>query len=140
MLNNISWDSYWTVLTITSIVYYIFTGWFYYRHDILRQLAGKRAPAAASLTTPSFSQFIEDPILPVVHACMEEITAYLEQAAYIRLEKTELLNGLKLIAKKYPAICQSSYQAPVEKMIQFELKEKCAVALHVEEIRKLWIE
>jgi len=148
MVNNISWGSYWSVLTIMVIIYYAYVLLVYYRDDLRNRLAGKNGRLSAGSFQPTFSvkemqghhENGDDELLPVVQSFTDEMTAYLGQAAYAKAGKPEIIFALQQIAKKYEKIKNSSHQQAVNKLIQFECEDRCAVHLKEEEIKQVWLD
>jgi hypothetical protein len=137
MFNNISWSSYWSVLIVLVILYYIQIGWAYYRREIFRPFPGNKPVKTATSSSSELSA--DDQIFPVVQSFTHEVTAYLEQASQGKSVKNELIYGLRQIARKYPGIQHCSYRSALDQLIEFESKDKCAVALSEEEISQVWL-
>lgn len=147
MLNNISWGSYWTALTILAILYYALIVLLFYWHDLQQMLSAK-----GRLLTSGSSQsgdFAKEGIsnnddgndLPVeVQSFTQEVGAYLEQAKYAGALKEEILFGAKQILKKYPSLKSSEYQEGINNLLLFESKNKCAIHLNNEELRQVWLD
>jgi len=135
MVNNISWGSYWSVLTVLLTVYYAYVLLKYYRSDLRL-----RFQPALHITKKQCHDETGEAILPVVQSFSDEMTAYLEQASQTKAGKNEIIFALQQIAKKYSTIKDSTYQPAMNGLIVFEAKDKCAVHLSEEEIRQVWID
>ena len=147
MVNNISWGSYWSALTIMVIIYYAYIILVYYRDDLRNRLAGKNGRLSAGSFQATFSvkemrdhhETGDDELLPVVQSLTDEMTAYFGQVAYVKAGKAEIIFALQQIAKKYEMIKNSSHRQAVNRLVQFECKDKCAVHLSEEEIKQVWM-
>src|SRR5689334_570517 len=97
MLNNISWGSYSSALTVLLFFYYGYLLLRYYRKDIADRLA---------IASPIQKDKVLEDGTPssLVQALNGEIIAYLEQASYERTMKQELVFGLRQIALKYQSV------------------------------------
>jgi hypothetical protein len=132
MINNISWGSYWSALTVLLFLYYAYVLLRYYRKDIFGRIA----------STPTIQMGKEvknESSLPIVQAFTDEITAYLEQASNAGAIKQEIVFALQQIALKYESLKNSEYQTSVDSLIQLECGNKCAIHLSEEEIRQVWM-
>lgn len=145
-MNNISWGSYWSALTIMVIIYYAYVFLVYYRSDLRNRLAGKDGRLSAGSFQPTHlgkedQEHFEkggDELLPVLQSIIDEMVAYLGQAAYANAGKPEIIFALQQIAKKYGEIKITTHWQAVNKLVQFECKDKCGVHLNEEEIQQVW--
>jgi hypothetical protein len=132
MINNISWGSYWSALTVLLIIYYGYVLLRYYRKDLYGRMV-----ASPSI---QMGKEVEGEIsLPIVQGLTDEITAYLEQASNAGTKKQEIVFALQQIVLKHKSLKNSEYQSAVNSLIQFECKEKCAIHLSEEEIGQVWM-
>ena len=132
MINNISWGSYWSALTVLLFIYYAYVLLRYYRKDIYGRMA-------SSSSIQRGKEFESESSLPIVQGFTDEITAYLEQASYGGAIKQEIVFALQQIALKYKSLKNSEYQTAVDSLIQLECGNKCAIHLSEEEIRQVWM-
>ena len=144
MINNISWASYWTALTILLLLYYAGVLSLFYLPELRHLFSGGRKLSAVDIATDEQlhdeSVAEEMPDLPKeVEALASEVTAFLEQAKYAGSVKEEILFGTQQILKKYPSIKESSFQVGINRLLEFEAKSKCAVHLSHEELRQVWL-
>ena len=133
MLNNISWGSYWSALTVLLFFYYAYLLLRYYRKDIAGRLA----------ITPriQLDKEIEDGTpSTIIQAINDEIIAYLEQASHERTMKQELVFALRKIALKYKSVRNSQYLSAINNLIHVECGNKCGIHLSEEEIRQVWMD
>ena len=147
MVNNISWGSYWSALTTMVIIYYAYVILVYYRDDLRNRLAGKNGRLSAGSFQPTLLKVDNqehsvrggDEVLPVLQSITDEMVAYLGQASYAKAGKTDIIFALQQIARKYEMIEISSHRQAVNKVVQFECKDRCAVHLSEEEIKQVWM-
>ena len=145
MFNNISWTSYWSVLSVLTIIYYAYVLLVYYRSDLRNRLAGKISHSSVGHFPPSqpLTQHQshrvsgEDELFPAVQSLTDEMKAYLEQAGHAL--KEEIIFGLQKIFKKYRVLLNSSYQEAIENLLLLECETKSAVHLSDEEIKQVWM-
>jgi hypothetical protein len=144
MINNISWASYWTALTILLLFYYAGVLALFYLHDIRQLLSGKgKLLTVSAATDQGFHEETPEDEMPElpreIEALANEMTAFLEQAKYAGSVKEEILYGTQQILKKYPTMKGSSFQESINKLLEFEAKSKCAIHLSHEELRQVWL-
>ena len=132
MINNISWGSYWSALTVLLFLYYAYVLLRYYRKDIY-------ARVAASPSIQLDREVENETSLPIVQALTDEVTAYLDQASNAGAKKQEIVFALQQITLKHRSLKNSDYQSAINSLIQFECKDKCAIHLSEEEIRQVWM-
>ena len=133
MINNISWGSYWSALTVLLFLYYGYVLIRYYRKDLYGRVV------ASSSSIQMGKEVENETPLPIVHALTDEITAYLEQASNAGAKKQEIVFALQQIALKHKSLKNSEFQSAINSLIQFECKDKCAIHLSEEEIRQVWM-
>lgn len=136
MINNISWGDYWFTLLILTLIYYVYVLLVYYRSNLVRRIQ----PAFFSRRPEVSSSSDDDELLPVVQSLTDEMIAYLEQASKADAVKPEIIFALQRIAKKYKEVKESPYQSSVNRLLQFECENKCAVHLSEEEIKQVWMD
>lgn len=136
MVNNISWGSYWSVLTVLLIFYYAYVLLKYYRNDLRLRFQ----PAASITPIQKRKESGDGELLPVVQSFSDEMAAYLDQASYAKAGKNEILFALQQIAKKHLVIKDSTYQPAINSLIVLEAKEKCSVHLSEEDLRQVWVD
>jgi hypothetical protein len=140
MFNNISWASYWSALTVTAVLYYVYVLRTHFREVIFQRLKFKRVAAAAGSSKKFSSVTINDEDPGAVQSLIHEISASLDNAAKVKAERSEIIFGLQQIVKKYPGIKATDYQSAITQLIISESEEKCAVHLSGEEARRVWVE
>lgn len=159
MLNNISWQGYWTSLALLSAGYYLVIYLLYYRSDFKMTFprkgqhrksaaafaavlnAGKRA-AQPSPIQDEDNAFEKPPIDSeegFVYHLMDEISAYFEEARKSRCVKEELLYAVKQILSKYRSLNGSKYQESINNVIVSEAEHLCSIHISSEEIAGVWL-
>ena len=125
MLYAVSWSQYWTAVSISLVLYYLYAGWNYFRPGLHKSHSGHRnMPGAAGGPLPSLQR---------------ELQAYIEQSALQLTARPELIFGLQRIASRYAAILND---ATVEQLTQYILilcKDNPAVNLSENDIRQVWL-
>jgi hypothetical protein len=142
MCSSISWEQF--LLTIVVIVgsYYGYVGISYYRKDWLYRLTGKRTPSASPqpvVSSPAIPNGAAagNPLLPMVYDLVDEIRALL-QAEGSATDKGNLLDKLKRLLQKYPALKNTAFQSSINQLIAVDTKSQCSVELVQDEIDGLW--
>lgn len=128
MLHSISWKQYCTALTILLIVYYGYVCRNYFRQDIFRK---------RNETAPTENE--DDAMLPVVRSLNDEISAYIQQAAHSHAVKPEILFALQRIIQKYPTLKDTPYRNAVNRLLQLECHDQCALRLDDAELNQVWM-
>ncbi len=129
MLNHISWSTYWTVIVFSLLIYYSYIAWM--NRKILFTWRIATAPPALAESS--------DELFPQADACGRELDAYLEQTAYGKPSKNELVFGIHKIIKKYSSLRGTSYEPALSQLIVFSATDKCAIHLSEEDIRQVWL-
>jgi hypothetical protein len=121
MFVNISWASYWTVLSISLLVYYLYVGFRYFRYSPSSLVSSSRE--ASGDNSSSFTN---------------EVEAYLCAIGTKQIAKPALIFGLQRIALKYKDAV-SDDRNELTKAILILCKDKCAVTLSEEEVKQVWL-
>lgn len=129
MFHSISWGRYCTALLIALVIYYSYVFWVYYRKNLFQK-------KGSSINNQAD---INDTMTPEVRSLTDEITAYFQQAAQVHAVKPEIIYALKHIIRKYPSVKGSSYEQAINKILQFECKDQCAVHLDAMELKQVWM-
>ena len=162
MLNNISWASYFYALTILLTVYYAVILVLFYRSEVLQLLIHKRLFLLVKFK--AFANRIEDARMggnqskmlqensesttfesraevhntQIEQAALDEVKAYITQAAQYNTIKEELLFSLQNILKKYPMQGNTPLQHTLNNLIALECANKCSIHLSEDEVSGLW--
>jgi hypothetical protein len=133
MLNNISWGSYWSAITVSLILYYAYVLFQYYGKEIkIRFNSAVAKPESIAISGYE--------ILPAIAQSLgDEVISYLEQAARSGIIKNEILFALRQIAAKYENVKKSRYQNDISGLMQSECFNKCAIHLSDGDMRYVWM-
>ncbi len=160
MLNNITWQGYWTTIALLSLSYYLIIYLLYYRDDfkiILQERFQLHKEKGTAIPDPSIEEnsSIEDLIFgdeissefsepdkqsdeSIVYGCMDEFKAYFEEAKKSRCVKEELVYAIQRILLKYPALKTSKYKESITKVLLSQAKHICSVQLSVDDVVHVW--
>jgi hypothetical protein len=154
MFNSISWGQYFSAVALLLICYYAYTGYRYYRWEILGIMGIKKVDdsEAGKITSSDFKNLIvtENPedylpkkaleidISPLVQSFSDEANAYLREAASNRMQKEELLTSLQLIASKYPALKDADCKSELLHSVLIEVNQYYPGLFQQKEINQLW--
>ena len=153
MFSNISWLEYLTFIAVSALIYYAFVLFTYYRYDLLQTINAKQPASVNTLkfTADSINQsdstvvgedfqpkIMEGNQSQIVQSFMDEVRAYLEEAARNETSKEVLLQCLSLIAGKYPLLAQSEYRHSIDQFLITEAETNCAVLLGEGEVSGVW--
>lgn len=135
MLNNISWQSYWTTIVLLSALYYISVYLLYFRKDlVLSRSKPKEGIASGAMpSSPPREEELYD------HA-LDELAAFFEEAKKRRWEKSELLYSIQRFLKKYYALKNTFQAEALIKTIRLQAEEICPVHFSDEEIVHVWLD
>ncbi|HUC81922.1 MAG TPA: hypothetical protein VMR70_13460 [Flavisolibacter sp.] len=159
MLNNISWQGYWTTLALLSAGYYLVIYLLYYRSDFKITFPQKgqqkksgdafaavintgNLPTQSSRIQEEADDFEKPPIDSeegIVYHLMDEVTAYFEEARKSRCVNEELLYAVQRILSKYPTLKGSKYQESINNVIVSEAEHLCSIHISSEEIAGVWL-
>lgn len=129
MLNNISWGSYGIALSISLCVYY---GCFVWLNR--KELFARRISVPQTILPET-----GDELFPQASALSREIEAFLEQVVYDRPSRNVIVLGIHQIIKKYPLLAGTTHESAISRLIAYSAKDKCAVHLHEEDLRQVWL-
>ena len=153
MFNNISWSEYLTFITVSSLIWYAFVIYTYYRHDVLKTARDKQAvPDHAMnftyvpLKEQSHSsrhegyqpKAAEEDHSLVVQSFTDEVQAYLEEAGKDEVSKDTLLRSLNAITSKYRSLTHSEYRGSLDQFIINQAEINGAVFLSENEVERIW--
>jgi len=165
MINNVSWQGYWTSIALITAGYYLFIYLFYFRSDF-KIFLNRKSQGENNVQFTSVSNFqTKGNLVPnsnqqpflfnesgdfetppkesdeyMVYACMDEITAYFEAVIKTTCEKEKLINSLQLLLQKYPAIKNSQYKESLTNVIVTQCENRCSIHLSAEDVESLWLD
>src|SRR5580704_3940273 len=141
MCSSISWQQF--ILTIVTILclYYLYVGVSYFRKDWWYRLRTKKSPilSARPVVTPAMpgAPPTPNPLLPQVYDLVDEIRALL-QGMGEGVNKVQLMDRLKALLQKYPALKDTAFQPSINQSISAESKNQCSVDFDEDEIPGCW--
>lgn len=157
MLNNISWQGYWTTIVLLTLAYYIVLYLVYFRRQLPSLLAKRESSPKQPTASPAVASFLQAQNQPslfpeetadeftvpdgeegIVYACMDELNAYFEGAKKQKIAKPELLFALQRILAKHPSLKQSAYKASLSNVIVSEAEHHCSLHLSEAEVVQVW--
>jgi hypothetical protein len=144
MFENISWQTYWTLVAVLSIGYYLAVYLLYFRKGLVGRFQTPNL-SAENVTNTSPSSFIIDnesidKAGLQAQSCLDEINAFFEAKKKSKTEKNELLYGLYGIAQKYSSLKDSPYSDTLSNIIVTQAQSICSVHLGVDEVKAVWLE
>ena len=150
MLNNISWASYTTALSILLFVYYGFVLIIYYRIDLLNYF--KKITGALNSFSLSHNlhqekidlEFVEtdsanEETNSVAPKLLLEIQSIIKTGASRNFMKEELLLALKLHLQQQHRLTDNISKETIINFIKAQCEKYCSIHLSGEEINVLWV-
>jgi hypothetical protein len=119
MLQSISWSDYFSTLAFLLLVYYLFVFYTYFKWDILKKIGITKVdntnldasqfkqvsvPHGGSSRREHAIQAGEMDLTPIIEIYINEVKAFLEEAAENRIVKEEILFALQQISAKYEVV------------------------------------
>lgn len=154
MFNSITWGQYFSTVALLLVCYYAYTGYRYYRWEILSMMGIKKFDESieVKITSSDFKNLIvtENPedylpkaaleidISPLVQSFSDEANAYLVEAANNKVQKEELLASLQVIALKYPALRNADCKVELLGSVLIEVNKYYPGLFQEKEINQLW--
>jgi hypothetical protein len=145
MLNNISWQGYWTFIALTAILYYVSLLFSFYKTELVQVIRRRSLhfptgkPQCAEKEIPVRTAPEEGPpYLPAVHSLVDEMQSYFESLEQGTATKETLLAPLKQIIKKYPGVKGTAYQHSISNLIVFLAEQNGSLHLSTEEAGSVW--
>jgi len=154
MFNSITWGQYFYAIISLLIIYYAVLSFKFYKWEILG-LIGIRKVHNATLDTVSLSDLrkyispendenympkpsMEIDISPLVQSFNNELVAFLKQADEVDISKEEIINSLKSICSKYPALQKGDCKDSLPLLIAKEINLKYPNLFQQNDLNRLW--
>lgn len=139
MLNKVSWSEYAGVIVILLIIYYLYIGARYYRHEIKALLSGKlpkimRKDNAAQKT----ERLSNDPSFDELEAVVNDLRYSVLDKAANPADKAELLGKIKQRLTNYSGLRKPAYRVAINNYILTNAKELCGVVFSESELNAAW--
>ena len=147
MFDQISWQTYWTVIALLSVAYYLSVYLNFFRKDFVISFPKRRTTAVNSIESELHqTSFLNeqdnggtnDNEEAQAQACLDEINAYFEAQNKTKPIKNEVLYGLHHITLKYPSLKTSSYKETLSNVIVTEAENRCSIHISADEIKTVW--
>lgn len=157
MINNITWQSYWTFILITVAIYYMIILGFYFTGSGQVVLGVKRkwlpvndpnneqskTSSEQNIQEASQQSFIingapNNEVTFALQPLVSEIEAFLQGAAGASFSKNRLLSCIEVIIKKHPVPDLTLYTPVLSNLIKVSCENICSVSVSDEEVSELW--
>ena len=148
MVDNISWNSYWLFILLSTLIYYFFVVAVYFRNDLFKPRIRNfgLADANSFQTTPLTPQIKEvkendstEASENLIKSLVDEIRAFLIEAGKSKEAKERILEGLRQICSKYSKDQIEIYKTAITNLIETECYDKCIIRLSVDELEQVWV-
>lgn len=146
MFYSISWQAYWTTLSLCIAGYYLIVYLVYFRKDFstifikTESVRAKLHPHVRSSPEDQLpgSSLQNNEQETIVHSCIDEVNAYFEEARKSKCLKEEIAYALKGILKKYPTLKHSGFRASLSSLIITQCEHICSIQLKSEDMARVW--
>jgi len=149
MFSSISWQEYWTSLTLITFAYYLVIYLLYFKkgkqlssqeHEFITERSPKEEsqPTLFEVDSPDSKQRVKEGEEHMIQGCMDELNAFFENHKRKKAIKNELIFGLYTILQKYPSIINSDYRESLTNVIAAQCESICSIHLSAEELKGVW--
>lgn len=160
MIQYITWQQYWVAIISMTAAYYLIIVLFFFRYGCKRLVKVRTQPVVEEVQTHPFHEAGRDHLFPLrtdtrhadispvisseeeyaLHAVMDELNAFFEEAKKKKPVRGELLSSIRLIISKYPLVKNDQSKASVSKIINMLCLQNCAVHLSAAELVGVWFQ
>jgi hypothetical protein len=150
MFSSITWGQYLSTVAVLLVLYYVFTGFKYFRWEILSLIGIKKVdndtivipPITNTRPEEDHEDYLPKPPQKTVTSSMvqsftDEVLAYLNQAEK-GISKHELIDALQQLFEKYPAVKNAEYKNELTYFIASSVNAKYPQLLRASDISQLW--
>lgn len=142
MIKTISWQQYSTAGVAVTGLYYAAILLYYYRKKGPSIIAGKKQDDSPSLIQPAplsnnSTEWETDPS-GMVPDLMDELSAYLQQAAMDQTDKEEIREAITRLLIKYQRLKDSSFLEAINHLIADACERLGKIHFQPEEITAFW--
>lgn len=150
MFSSISWQEYWTSLTLITLAYYLAIYLLYFKKG--EQLSSQKQvfipgsspkeenqPTLFEVENPYSKQRVKEGEEYMIQAYMDELNAFFENQKRKKAIKGELMFGLNTILQKYPSLRNSDYRESLTNVIATQCEAICSIHLSAEELKGVWL-
>lgn len=142
MFSQISWNAYFSFITIVVAIYYVVILFLYYRKQDVKSAFlklsnirfSKIKPAIANGEVFTNTTFTTNDLIKDINYCIQ-------QASKNYSPKEEIVFGLQklLDSPDYKELTQPAYRKYISQFIVEECNKHCSIHLSEEDLRVLWI-
>jgi len=135
MLNKVSWSEYAGVIVILLIIYYLYIGARYYRHEIKTLLSGKLPKTMRKDNAAQKSEGLSnDPSFDELETVVNDLRYSVLDKAGNPADKAELLGKIKQRLANYSGLRKPAYRVAINNYILTNAKELCGVVFSESEL------
>ena len=144
MLNNISWASYIYAVCIIIVVYYIFIGLFFYRHEAVNYIKNPKEKNHQDDNKLPSDGLLKGEIIPVavelnsIEEVLLSLLFSIKKAASQHFIKEELLQSLKGQIQFYVGRASSLPKEKINQYITETSETYCSIHLSEMDLVVLW--
>lgn len=135
MFSSVSWKEYLIFITIVVAIYYTIL-LVYYRMDLSQILSGSKN--LLSFNKAVINRNISEETIPMMQSLLDEVNAYLNEAAQSDFNKEEILMALRFLIGKYPALLNAAHRSSIENLIVSACESYCSLHLDESELNGIW--
>ena len=138
MVDNISWQSYWYTIAIILAGYYLVIYLLYFRNDFTFKV-----PSKPNVKGVGNEQGMQGPPKKeeeyLFDACLNELTAFFEEARQTKWIKEELSDSLQRFFKKYSSLKSSEFYTLLNHIVVGQSENYCSIHFNAEDIERVWL-
>ena len=139
MLQAISWNRFFELLIISSLLYYAVLALIYYRYLISLQQLSKIRLWIGQKRYKTIIEGDEETLFEVASNLSKVLRISIRRGNRNDLIKEELLFSVKTILQDYRQIIGTPFQHAINNEIEKCCEEECSIYLSAEELRGLWM-
>jgi hypothetical protein len=130
MMNNIGWQSYWLTIALLCAGYYLVIYIIYFRNDFVLRSAKAGLKKSENSLAAELS-----PEEHLFNTCLNELTAFFEEAKQTEWNKDDLTNSLKKLFNKYSSLNTTEYYGLLTHIVVGQCESNCSIRLSSEEVQ-----
>lgn len=130
MLHSITWSQYFLVIVIATILYYLFTWFFFFKGRV----------ASIKNTSPLFSgtsmgEDAPDEVMTHIQYVLDDLRPVFAG----RHNRSELLMSLQRQLAKYKGEDDTNFREIINQFIAAESDKQCSIRLGEDDLRAVWL-
>ena len=146
MINNISWQSYWTFIALTVALYYLIIVSFFYKAEI-KALISKGITSRSSIVNHDDSSIVSLNMEPSkdktnlkYQSFVDELEAFFEALVNETVSKEYLIASIHTLIRKHAIVTyiEQKELVALQQLIQFLSKDKCSIHLSADDVTGMW--